>query len=259
MRSTTYIQPAPATHKITRQDNSQPNCSSVARETQPLTPASPLQSGPMLSIQNTPPDAFQNHAEGEGMHTEQPAPRTREIPPRRRFAYDLFEELWEDWTEHAYEQASTAFGVHCSHADSDLERVFLAVLMFIKPDYACHGYGGALDLAGQPKLYPQHPCGPYRIDFAIVVPPFGPDGEEIRIAVECDGQYYHDRTEKQAARDKKRDRFLTLNGWRVMRFVETEIMKDPRGCADQVSELIGELLDRQVVRAVAKQNEARGG
>jgi very-short-patch-repair endonuclease len=210
-----------------------------------------------------PPDATKSSAEepreaerepdAGGMHSEidlASSPRQpREIRPREKQAYDLFDELWAEWVDSAEETASTTFGFHCSTADSDLERVFLAALMFIRPAYVQTGYGGALDLKTGVELSPQHRCGPYRIDFAVIVPAMGEFGRDIRIAVECDGHYFHDRRAKDAERDKRRDRYLTLNGWRVMRFSEAEVIRAPRDCATQVEEVIESLLEEQFVAA----------
>lgn len=60
----------------------------------------------------------------------------------------------------------------------------------------------------------------------------------IRICVECDGHNFHERTKEQAARDKKRDRELTVAGWQVLRFAGSEIWRDPAGCAEQVADLV---------------------
>lgn len=74
-------------------------------------------------------------------------------------------------------------------------------------------------------------AGSFRLDFAI-----DPDG--ARIAVECDGHEWHERTKEQAARDKSRDRALVAAGWRVIRFTGSEIWADPRRCALEVSSLL---------------------
>jgi very-short-patch-repair endonuclease len=54
----------------------------------------------------------------------------------------------------------------------------------------------------------QVPCGKYRIDLALLGP---------RIAIECDGKAYHS-TPKAKERDRRKDKYLKENGWRVLRF-----------------------------------------
>lgn len=191
------------------------------------------------------PRASPEGPQDEGMQPETSSQTFPPLRPRELQARALFDELWEEWIEHARDVAESHYGFHSTHADSDLERVFLVALMFIRPDFTCIGYGGPLDLNQQVVLRPQHQCGPYRIDFAVIVPRIGVYGEEIRIAVECDGHYFHDRTAKKAEKDKQRDRFLSLNGWRVMRFSETEVIRDPRACARQVEEMIEVVIEQQ--------------
>lgn len=73
----------------------------------------------------------------------------------------------------------------------------------------------------------------YRLDFGIVVR--GVDKSvRGRIAVECDGHDFHERTKEQAKRDRKRDRDLQAAGWRVLRFTGSEIYQDSRACAGSV-------------------------
>lgn len=171
---------------------------------------------------------------------------SREAAEKRR--HRLFDEMWEEWADAARETAVNCFAFHDCYADSDLERLFLIPLMFMRPRWVDGGYGGPLDVQSQMKIWPQFQCGPYRIDFAIFIGPFGIEEKRFQVAVECDGHYFHDRTKEQATRDKSRDRYLTAQGWRVVRFTESEILADPRGCADQVSELIERLLGYHDVR-----------
>jgi very-short-patch-repair endonuclease len=70
----------------------------------------------------------------------------------------------------------------------------------------------------------------YRLDIAFV-------SEQGRIAVELDGHDFHEKTKEQARRDKSRDRALTKDGWRVLRFAGSEVYADPAGCIQQVREM----------------------
>lgn len=79
------------------------------------------------------------------------------------------------------------------------------------------------------SFHNQFEVGPYRLDFAFL----HHDGR--RVAVEVDGHDYHERTKEQARNDKKRDRYLTRNGWQVLRFTGQEIHRDADRCASEVS------------------------
>lgn len=95
---------------------------------------------------------------------------------------------------------------------------------------------------GELLLEPQVTVGPYRVDFQVmdVRVPHGSGARRraigAKLVVECDGHDFHERTKEQAERDKRRDRWLTLNGYTVMRFTGREVWRDPFACvADVVS------------------------
>lgn len=73
----------------------------------------------------------------------------------------------------------------------------------------------------------QHLIGSSRVDIALL-------GKEVKIAIECDGHDFHERTKEQAARDKSRDRSIVAEGYALFRFTGSEIWADALGCAEQV-------------------------
>lgn len=74
--------------------------------------------------------------------------------------------------------------------------------------------------------------GLYRVDILITVTM--PGGRALRLAVECDGHAFHEKTKEQAAHDKQRDRALAEIGLRMLRFTGSEIWRDPWACAEEV-------------------------
>lgn len=87
-------------------------------------------------------------------------------------------------------------------------------------------------------------AGAYRLDFAVeqftVVDELW-SGSHRRIAIECDGHDFHDRTREQAERDKSRDRELAALGWTVLRFTGREIYRDPFAIVDGVERVMATL------------------
>lgn len=69
--------------------------------------------------------------------------------------------------------------------------------------------------------------GPYRVDIHLQ------DEEHHDVVVECDGHDFHEKTRKQAARDKARDRYLVRQSARVLRFTGSEIHRDALACANE--------------------------
>lgn len=73
------------------------------------------------------------------------------------------------------------------------------------------------------SLKTQEQVGRYRVDFLL-------ESYGERLVVECDGHDFHERTKKQAARDRSRDRWLTGQGFHLMRFTGSEIYADALAC-----------------------------
>lgn len=95
---------------------------------------------------------------------------------------------------------------------------------------------------GLPKLsrlyvFPQYQIRlerSYRVDFLLAAE--YPQGNIVKIIVECDGHDYHERTKDQAKSDKSRDRDLVANGYAVFRFTGSELHKSPFKCSQEVIE-----------------------
>lgn len=84
---------------------------------------------------------------------------------------------------------------------------------------------------------PQLTLGRYRADFVFIGTNYiGPPC--TMVAVECDGHEYHERTKEQAARDRKRDRYLIALEVIPMRFTGQEIFADASACAREIYDVI---------------------
>ncbi|WP_017182260.1 endonuclease domain-containing protein [Sphingobium xenophagum] len=81
---------------------------------------------------------------------------------------------------------------------------------------------------------PQVQIGAYRADFVLT-------SDAQRLVVECDGHDFHERTKRQAARDRARDRSMLEAGYQVMRFTGSEIYADAMACARQAVEHVEKL------------------
>jgi very-short-patch-repair endonuclease len=72
----------------------------------------------------------------------------------------------------------------------------------------------------------QHVVAGYRVDLALI-------GPCIKVAIECDGHDFHEKTKEQAARDKARDRAITAEGYTLLRFTGSEIWANALACASE--------------------------
>lgn len=73
----------------------------------------------------------------------------------------------------------------------------------------------------------------YDLDFFVECD----DGAKIDI--ECNGDTYHS-TKAARDRDRRRNTYLTANGWSVLRFGTDELRNDMHGCIDQIRTLINQ-------------------
>jgi len=84
--------------------------------------------------------------------------------------------------------------------------------------------------SGTIAIRPQQWVGPYRADFVVAYSFFN---AELDLIVEADGHEYHS-AKRQMAKDKKRDRFMTAQGYRILRFTGSEIWRSAPKCAKVV-------------------------
>lgn len=84
----------------------------------------------------------------------------------------------------------------------------------------------------------QVPVGKYRADFILIYQPIESSVPLKKIVIECDGHDFHEKTKKQAARDKERDRFFAKEGYIVLRYTGSEIYSDSSKIHHDVMELI---------------------
>ena len=135
------------------------------------------------------------------------------------------EKVWQELFIKIREDNEDEFLLDCSRGNMPKDRSPIESMLAIALFYCFQsGYMGA-------TVQSNAKVGPYYPDFLITTP-------YMHLIVECDGHDYHERTKDQAIHDKKRDRFFTLGGYKILRFTGSEINKDPWACAEQVSELV---------------------
>lgn len=84
-------------------------------------------------------------------------------------------------------------------------------------------------------IFPQYHIGDYRVDFLVAVVDLI---EKNCVVVECDGHDFHEKTKSQVARDKKRDRAITADGYAILRFSGSEVWADAGKCAQEVMRVV---------------------
>lgn len=132
--------------------------------------------------------------------------------------------------------------------ESPIEEIMAAILPFLG-----EGYGYPEDDCGvEPKfgaiVRPQCEYGSIRVDFMLTS--FW-HGYKRRLAIECDGHDYHDKTKQQAARDKSRDRLLAVDNVVIVRYTGFELYRDPSAIRTELEKILGELIEGAAVDAGA--------
>lgn len=92
----------------------------------------------------------------------------------------------------------------------------------------------------------QADLGQYRSDFYIEMATY--QTVWLRVAIECDGHEFHERTKEQARRDRRRDRWMQSNGIAILRFTGSEIWENARTCALQVIEFLNKRKEEETDR-----------
>jgi len=76
----------------------------------------------------------------------------------------------------------------------------------------------------------------YRADIGISVQDL--QGRSHHFVIECDGHEFHEKTKEQVMRDRKRERDMMSEGYVVIRFTGSEIVKNPDHCTTQIINII---------------------
>jgi very-short-patch-repair endonuclease len=109
---------------------------------------------------------------------------------------------------------------------SPIEQIFLMEWRFLKVDEQ-HGV----------KIRPQSELklegSTYTIDFMVES-----SGGKVKLAIELDGHDFHEKTKKQAAHDRARERTIVRHGYTIFRFTGSEVSRNPRKCVEEVVSLI---------------------
>lgn len=111
-----------------------------------------------------------------------------------------------------------------TNIESPIERIAFMHLIFLSNQVF-----GEYELV----VTPQVKIGPYRVDFLL-----RHWDTDTWIVIECDGHDFHEKTKQQAEHDKRRDRFLTKQGYIIFRYTGSQICNDPMEIYEDVGSLV---------------------
>jgi len=141
---------------------------------------------------------------------------------------------WRDWvrnldpcTRALIAGVSRLFPEFLEFAESPIEVIFaLAILNRTEsPEWPSK-------ISPDVSVVPQVTIIRHRIDFVFY------RGDDIALSVELDGFQFHERTSKDASRDRARDRELLAAGIPTARFTAGQIFKDAAKCLEEALSIV---------------------
>ena len=123
--------------------------------------------------------------------------------------------------------------INANVISSPIEQIFLLEWRFA-------GLDKKLDVHLSPHEPISTEVGAYAVDFLIV--PADPALEHVKIAIELDGHEFHEKTKDQVRNDKVRERAIIQQGVTVLRFSGSEIVRNGRGCVEEVERFLQRIL-----------------
>lgn len=130
---------------------------------------------------------------------------------------------------------------------SPIEQLFYAALSamarthYIEMDPDPIKRDGEWDSGFGLHVYPQAKVGPYTVDFMLVE--VDPNGAKPAVVVELDGHDFHDKDKRQRSYEKARDRYLVKQGYKVLHFTGSDVVRDPFAVAHEALEMAGSTVD----------------
>lgn len=125
---------------------------------------------------------------------------------------------------------------------SPIEEILYSHILF-----CCDGFNNVIPLSFPEEMHnfetwvsPQYKVGKYTADFVFCC---RFKGEESRLLVECDGHDFHEKTKEQAINDKKRDRYFTSQGYKILRFTGSEIYNSAENCAEEITNILSDMMN----------------
>lgn len=143
---------------------------------------------------------------------------------RDQFAINMGREI--EWRSNSAQRAGF---------ESPLEALFFLWWQALQ---TVHHIGSDCGLSPQQEVTIKRSGKTYRLDFAVVPGydrkcRFDRMGVEIpKIAVELDGHDFHERTKEQVAYRNERDRELQADGWLVLHYSGSELVRQPACCIE---------------------------
>lgn len=104
--------------------------------------------------------------------------------------------------------------------ESPIERIAVMQILKFRDSYGCRLF----------RVESHVSVGKYIADIVI-------KNDFIKVAIECDGHEFHEKTKEQAAKDKKRDREFQKEGYVILRYSGSEICNAPKTISEDLKKI----------------------
>jgi very-short-patch-repair endonuclease len=108
----------------------------------------------------------------------------------------------------------------------------------INPDFIENLDGSKTEQCGI-YIFPQYIIGKYKVDFLVYQKGIGPEDILSPVIVELDGHQFHDKDKHQRSYEKARDRYFVKQGYKVVHYTGSDVVKDPFKVAHEVLSMVG--------------------
>lgn len=128
----------------------------------------------------------------------------------------IYPRIWDDETiKSPIEQIFiTAFDLYCKEKENK------EIYLFAQKEVICNKKKYYLDFEFEADDYLSY------LTFGNKIKNYN-----FKLAIECDGYEFHQKTKEQVQKDNEREYDLKMAGYEVLRFSGTQIFKDPLKCA----------------------------
>jgi len=153
---------------------------------------------------------------------------------------EFIDKCSEDMGKWKAEDFNQSMWCECTEGkiQSPIEQILYCALKYIQTLNSIDDYDDRYNFISKKPystglwIKPQAVIDKYRCDFSLFYVEIS--REPVILIVECDSQEFHERTEKERRYEKARDRYFTMQGYKIFHYTGSEIVKRPLEIAGEI-------------------------
>ena len=155
----------------------------------------------------------------------------RKLPEKAQDVWWQFCEMSiakESYQNLAYLNMTDLIDITNEYCKSPIEKIFFFTFSLVEFDYS-EGRIQGLELNQQEEVKVNDKT--YYLDFCFNANENGFEESDYKLAIECDGHDFHEKTKEQVTKDNERTLDLKMAGYDILRFSGSQIYNEPFKCA----------------------------